>query len=266
VSISVIISTYNQPRWLDLALTGWRQQSHQPSELIIADDGSTEETADVIKKHTAHFPSLKHIWQPDDGFGKTQILNKAITASTQEYLVFSDGDCIPRRDFLSVHAHQAKPGRFLSGGYHKLPRLTSESVDADSISNQRCFDADWLGHHGMPWSLKNAKLRVKGSTASLFDKITTTRATFNGHNASAWRKDVLNAKGFDTRMKYGGEDRELGERLENANVHGYGIRYRAICIHLDHGRGYVNQADIDANNRIREETRSLHLTQTAFGL
>ncbi|RPI66850.1 MAG: hypothetical protein EHM43_10635, partial [Ignavibacteriae bacterium] len=94
----------------------------------------------------------------------------------------------------------------------------------------------------------------------------TTRPTWNGHNASAWRQDLLNVNGFDTRMKYGGEDRELGERLEHANIKGYGIRYRAICLHLDHARGYVNDADIARNDAIRAETQAHRLTRTTHGL
>ena len=75
--------------------------------------------------------------------------------------------------------------------------------------------------------------------ASLLDALTPTRATWNGGNASGWRADVLRVNGFDERMGYGGEDRELGERLVNAGIRGKQVRHRTITVHLDHARPYI---------------------------
>lgn len=63
----------------------------------------------------------------------------------------------------------------------------------------------------------------------------------NGHNASGWKEDIVAVNGLDERMQYGGQDRELGERLENYGIRGKQIRYSAIVVHLDHARGYVNK-------------------------
>lgn len=265
MTIGVIVSTYNQPDWLRLALEAWCRQERSPDEVIIADDGSTDVTAEVVRSFQHRLP-IRHIWHADDGFRKTEILNAALAAATSDYLVFTDGDCLPRADFLRTHAQHARPRRFLSGGYHKLPLTTSRSITPEDIAAGRCFELPWLTAHGLASSRKNLKLRLRGQAATLFDTLTTTRPTWNGHNASGWRRDLLDANGFDTRMKYGGEDRELGERLENAGIHGYGIRYRAICLHLDHGRGYVNSDDLQRNNAIRAETRSLHRTRTPYGI
>ena len=67
-------------------------------------------------------------------------------------------------------------------------------------------------------------------------------------------------------MGYGGQDRELGRRLENAGVRGYGVRYRALCVHLDHERGYANIESIRTNQAIRRRTRSERVTWTPFGI
>ncbi len=265
MTIGVIVSTYNQPHWLGLALEGWCLQHHRPDEIIIADDGSDTVTAEVIRSFQGRLP-LRHVWHADDGFRKTEILNAAIAISTSDYLVFTDGDCIPRADFLAVHAHHARPGRFLSGGYHKLTLDASQAITAADVVHQRCFVRSWLAAHGQPPSRKDLKLLVKGRAATLIDQLTTTRPTWNGHNASGWRNDLLAANGFDVRMRYGGEDRELGERLENAGIRGHGIRYRAVCLHLEHGRGYVNAADLERNNAIRAETRATHRVRTEHGI
>ena len=85
-------------------------------------------------------------------------------------------------------------------------------------------------------------------------------------NSSGWRTDLLSANGFDERMQYGGEDRELGERPTNAGIRGKQIRYSAIVLHLDHNRPYVNDEAWQLNNAIRKNTKKLKLTRTEHGM
>ncbi len=264
---SVIFSTYNQPEWLEKTLLGFAAQDRDDFEVVVADDGSREETRERIETLRPRLPfALQHVWQPDDGFRKCRILNKAILASGSDYLVFTDGDCIPRRDFISQHIRLREPGRFLSGGYFKLPMAISQAIDAGDIASNRCFELGWLRTHGLPFAARNAKLAAHGAAARLLDALVTTRASWNGHNASGWKRDLVAANGFDERMGYGGEDRELGERLENAGLRGKRIRHRAIVLHLDHPRGYVKDEIIAGNNAIREHTRTQRLARTAHGL
>ena len=96
--------------------------------------------------------------------------------------------------------------------------------------------------------------------------ITPTKPRWAGNNASGWKADLLAVNGFDERMTYGGEDLELGERLTHAGILGKQIRFSAICVHLDHDRGYVSAAMKDANARIREETRATRRTWTSHGI
>jgi hypothetical protein len=110
------------------------------------------------------------------------------------------------------------------------------------------------------------RLAAGPGLARLLDALTTTRPTWNGHNASGWRTDIVAANGFDERMRYGGEDRELGERLENSGIRGKQIRHRALCVHLWHERGYVRQEHLDANREIRDQTLSMRLCRTPYGI
>lgn len=66
--------------------------------------------------------------------------------------------------------------------------------------------------------------------ASILNAVTTTKPTWNGHNASGWMEDVMRVNGYDERMEYGGQDREFGERLVNCGITGLQIRYSAICL------------------------------------
>ncbi|GGD55076.1 glycosyltransferase [Lacimicrobium alkaliphilum] len=127
--ISVIFSTYNSPEWMEKTLWGLHYQTCQDFEVIIADDGSGEETARRITSFKQQSScKIKHVWQPDAGFQKTRILNKALLQSEGDYIVFTDGDCILRKDFLEAHLHYRQPGYFLSGGYFKLPMHISQAI------------------------------------------------------------------------------------------------------------------------------------------
>lgn len=98
------------------------------------------------------------------------------------------------------------------------------------------------------------------------NSLTPTNASWNGHNASGWKTDIEAVNGYDERMRYGALDREMGERLINKGIKGKQIRYSAICLHLDHSRGYVNEKDLANNAAIRNATKSEKKTWTDFGI
>jgi glycosyltransferase involved in cell wall biosynthesis len=265
--VSVIISTYNSPEWLTYCLWGYATQMHRDFELIVADDGSSFETALVIQrlKRETHLP-IRHVWQEHQGFGKCAILNKAILAASADYLVFTDGDCIPRGDFLQKHVQLAAPGHYLSGGAVRLPMAVSRAVRPQDILDRQATEAKWLAANGLPAGKKRWTLAAGQRLAWLCDRMTTTRATFNGGNSSAWKADVLRVNGCDERMGYGGEDRELGERLNNIGIRGNQIRHRAVCVHLEHERGYIDPDMLVQNLAIRRETLRNRSTWTPYGI
>lgn len=264
---SVIFSTYNSEKWLEKVIIGFSVQTYKDFEIIIADDGSREATKNLIDKLRAEIDiPIVHVWQEDNGFQKSQILNKAIIASNSDYLIFTDGDCIPRKDFVQTHIDYREQGYFLSGGYFKLPMSISELISKDDIVNQRCFDLKWLTANGLPKSYKNIKFTAKGFLSKFLNFITPTNASWNGHNSSGWKKDLVEVNGFNQEMQYGGQDRELGERLFNKGLKSKQIRYSAICVHLDHKRGYVNEETWKKNYSIRENTRKNKVIKTPIGI
>jgi glycosyltransferase involved in cell wall biosynthesis len=264
---SVIFSTYNAEAWLEKVVIGFSVQTFKDFEIIIADDGSGEKTKQLIERLKSEIKMpIKHVWQEDDGFQKTKILNKAILAAETDYLIFTDGDCIPRNDFVATHLKYREKGYFLSGGYFKLPMDISLLISREDIISQKCFQAKWLKSNGLKPSIKNLKLTNNGSLSAFLNKITPTTPSWNGHNASGWKKDLLAINGFNQEMQYGGEDRELGERLMNFGIKSKQIRYSAICVHLDHARGYVNQAAIDKNIAIRKDTLKNKVVKTTHGI
>ena len=266
--ISTIISTYDRPDYLERVLAGFAVQSRPSDEIVIADDGSPESTRAIVDNYRRETGgTVQHIWHEDAGFRKCRILNRAIDAATGEYLIFTDGDCIPRRDFVHVHATTARVGRYLSGGKLRLP-LTAKELTLAAIESEQIFQTTWLARQ---LTLGREMLRLRFAMLPLslgvvWDALTPTPATFNGHNASLWKRDLLKVNGFDERMKYGGLDCELGERLERAGIRGVQIRHRACCLHLDHGRPYVDPQEIVENAKLRRKNHRSRVTWTNFGL
>ena len=193
-------------------------------------------------------------------------MNKAIIKCSASYIVMSDGDCIPRKDFVEQHVKYRVEGYFLSAGYFKLPLNISEAITKEDIYTERCFDINWLKKKGLKTFLKGAKLTSGVIRAAILNRLTPTTPSWNGHNASGWKSDILAVNGFDERMQYGGEDRELGERLINNGLRPKQIRYSAVCLHLDHPRGYVTDEMIAKNKAIREGTKTDKSVWTDFGI
>lgn len=264
---SVIFTTYNHPQWLEKTLWGFSAQTFRDFEIIVADDGSADETRDVIDRLRTEIDiPIQHVWQEDEGFQKCRILNKAIVASRGEYLIFTDGDCIPHPDFVKYHVELARENTLLSGGYFKLPLDVSRAITVEDILQGNATRPAWLLRHGVPFTPKILKLWSHPLFGAILDTITVTRATWNGHSASTWKKYVLETNGFDERMQYGGQDREFGERLMNLGLKTRQVRYRCSCVHLDHGRSYARKESIEKNRAIRKETRDRKITRTDYGI
>lgn len=267
LKISVIVSTYNAEEWLKKVLWGFNQQTFKNFEVVIADDGSKPATKELLDQMAAEvFYPIVHVWQEDDGFQKSRILNKAVVACRTDYIIMTDGDCIPREDFVHVHYINKEPGYFISGGYYMLPMNISKLISLEDIAQQRCFDIHWLKEKGIPKTFKNNKLTANGLISKVLNWVTPTNASWNGHNSSGWKHDILNVNGFDERMQYGGQDRELGERLFNFGIKSKQLRYSAVCVHLDHKRGYKTPESIAKNQGIRKKTKKEKRVWTFYGI
>ena len=101
-------------------------------------------------------------------------------------------------------------------------------------------------------NFKITKLNKNRFFAAFRNWLTPTKRSWNGHNSSGYKADIVAINGFNELMEYGGEDREMGERLFNNGLLSKQIRYNAICLHLDHERGYSSPKIWQKNNAIRD--------------
>lgn len=266
-SVSVILATYRQPAWLEKVLLGYSVQTHREFELLVADDGSDSATAAVVERLRSETGlRLRHLWQEDRGFRKSRALNRAIVASRGDYLIFSDGDCIPRDDFVETHRRLAEPGRYLSGGALRLPRPTSQRIRPEDVLSGRATRLGWLVRHGWRPGHRVLRLTRRRRLAAALDALTPTGVGWNGGNASAWREDVFAVNGFDEEMGYKGQDRGFGDRLVHLGLRGKQVRHRAVLVHLDHDRPYKTRASIERNRRIRARIRAGGETRARRGI
>lgn len=267
MDIGVILSTYDWPEALERSLWGYAVQTRGDFTVIIADDGSDDRTRRLITRVQRETGlRIVHVWHEDRGFRKSEILNRAIRAATQDYLIFSDGDTIPRRDLVAVHARLSDRQRYLAGGYVKLPARVSRQIDVEAVRNGQATDFRWLRRQGFRGGRKALRFPRSPTVARLLDRLTPTKMRWHGNNASTFRDSIVAVNGFDMEMGYGGQDAALGDRLENLGLTPRRIRYRAPAVHLHHERPWRDPEGVRRNLEIRMRIRESGETRATRGI
>jgi hypothetical protein len=142
----------------------------------------------------------------------------------------------------------------------------SKAIIDDDILAQKCFDVSWLKKQGLKLNFKITKLVHNRYFAAFMNWVTPTKRSWNGHNSSGFKADILAINGFNELLDYGGEDREMGERLFNLGLFSKQIRYTAICVHLDHSRSYVNPEKVAFNLEVRKFNKKNKITRIETGI
>lgn len=242
---ALLISTYNWPEALRSVLNSVLIQSNLPQEIIIADDGSGEETKKVVAEFVKRSRvRVEHVWQEDKGFHKSAILNKAVAGSNADYIIQIDGDCIMHPKFIEDHLSRAKKGNFLYGSRVNIkPSAVPEvltmsqpkfSVFSDSIKN------------------KSRNLRIP-SLQKIYKASSIFSGKTRGCNLSYWRRDYIAVNGYDETMEgWGREDSEYVIRLLNNGVKGRRLRYGGIVYHIYHPE--KSREFLERNSEIQERT------------
>jgi glycosyltransferase involved in cell wall biosynthesis len=264
-SAAVIVTTYNRPDALQAVLDGFREQDAQAFELLIADDGSTDETRKLVERYARNAPHpVRHVWQEDEGFRAGAARNRALAQTTAEYIVFTDGDCVPPPFFVSRHLALAEPGYFLAANRMLLSEAFTREVLERRIPIHRWRAPRWLA----TWAKRdvNRALPLANLPDWSFRVARPTRwAGVKTCNLSAWRSDLARVNGFDERYAgWGLEDSDLVIRLLHAGVKHKSARFAAPVFHLWHREN--DRSQLEENRRKLEEILTSKRSTAMVGL
>lgn len=242
-SISVIVAVYNHFEWLRLILDALRMQTNRDFEVVIADDGSSEETVARIREYIAAHPELRivHSWQEDKGWRKDMSLNEAVRKSQGDYLVFIDGDCVPHPKFVEDHYRLRKHGVATGGRRMQMNKALNEMAEGMTE-----LPADFFGKLRRKVMSRIFKTPVGETFAQLKRMIhfpiiggkalMASNDGILGCNFGIYKEDLLSVNGFDERYvdPGTGEDTDLDIRLANAGIGHRKVSHYALMAHRDH--------------------------------
>jgi glycosyltransferase involved in cell wall biosynthesis len=266
--ISVIVSTYNWPQALDLVLRSLAEQTDRGFEVVVADDGSGPETRELVSRHAARFPvKLVHSWQRDEGFRLARSRNLAVTRSRGGYLVFIDGDCVVRSDFVAAHRRLA----------HERCVVAGQRILLSEPFTKHCFETgDIAWKESLPALLR---LRLTGGVNRFapalsvpFGPVRIMRPVrwqlLRGCNWSLPRADYFAVGGQDEAFEgWGYEDSDMAVRLVNSGRAVKWGGFTSPCFHLwhkgaDKERAKANYAELKrviAQKRVRPKKGCLEV-------
>jgi glycosyltransferase involved in cell wall biosynthesis len=269
---SVIVPTYNRPDKLNLCLLSLSRQSVLPDEVLIADDGSGQETLQTIeqfkKSKDCRF-ALKHVWQEDDGFRKPRIINETVRNATGDYLIFIDGDCCAHTHFIRSHLDYSEPGAILGGkrvdlGKRFSERLLSRQQPISKLTIELIWD-----------SLVNDSRKIEESLqikSPFLRKRLHRDRIYNdgiwGCNFSIHKELFYAINGCDEDFLDGSiEDNDLGIRVINSGGKVKSVRALAIVFHLWHPSSWnFSDEKYLFNKRILDNRIASHEARCSNGI
>lgn len=253
--VTLIITTYNWPEALEQCLTSVKRQTIFPNEVIIADDGSADETRALINKFNEDFPvPLIHCWIEDKGFRAGKARNEALKVSNYEYIVQIDGDTILNQHFIYDHSNFARKGCFIHGSRVLINSAATQRLFKNPPRPPSIFMEGTINFFN--------GLRIP-FMQSLFAVKKRSIIGIRGCNMSYWRKDAIRINGYNEQMTgWGREDSEFVARMVNIGLYRRKLRLGGIQFHLyhkEHDRGRLNKNDIILNDTIEKRLTSCDL-------
>ena len=228
--ISVIVSTYNRCDALQVCLLSLFKQTVLPDEVIIGDDGSTEETASLIARlqEQAPFPII-HVWHEDKGFRLAMMRNKCLARSTGNYIIEIDGDVFLHPKLIADHLREAGRGIYVKGGRVNLGKELTEEICKSGMV--RPIHVWTKGIESKP---ENA-IHCIWLARFLAPRYRRKRSAALGCNMSFFREDFIKVNGYDEFYEgWGSEDIDLGKRLLNSGCRKRYLKFAGIVYHLWH--------------------------------
>lgn len=247
---SLIIATYNWPRALDLSLQSVLRQTRLPDEVVIADDGSGEETTRLIQKYQETFPvPLVHIWQEDRGFQLSKIRNKSVAAARYDYILQIDGDIIMDPRFVKDHLDIARKNYLVRGSRAMLDEKTTNFI----LSQSKIPPFSFLRKKCTHKSNSMRSLFLSELLRNIYKINGKQRYIVKGCNMAFWRDEFINVNGYNENiMGWGYEDVELCARMLKSGVKKQSLKFRGTAYHLYHP--FFSRDSHQSNRSILKQT------------
>jgi len=257
---TIIISVYKDTEALGFILDSLANQTLPADEIIVSEDGDSSEMHEFIATQKDRFPHLLHLTQPDDGWWKNKAMNNAIQASSNEYLIFIDGDCVPYSTFIQAHAENAQKGIVLCGKRFELGPKFTERVKQHELT-VRDIEKKFFWY--LPFMIADdARHPEDGLTFkshSFISRQIHKRYVRHiiGCNWSCYKEDFLKINGFDEtyRLPAEGEDVDPSWRFRGMGIELKSCRNNANILHLYHPKRF-SAVEGDVNKAIMEKHRA----------
>jgi len=224
---ALIVTTYNNPEVLALSLTTALQQTVVPYEIIVADDGSSAETTDLVKRMANKSTTpIYHCWQENKGFRAARCRNMAISRSCADYCILIDGDIMLDKHFVEDHINYANHGYFTQGS-----RVILSENATKQILQSKNTDVGFFDH-----SVGNRKNCIRSTVlAKIFSLRNCKLGGIKTCNFAFWKSDAVMVNGFNEDfIGWGQEDTEFAARLLHSGICRQNIRFNALAFHLYH--------------------------------
>ncbi len=256
-SLALVVNTFNQPDYLLRLLNALNRQTQLPHEVVLADDGSDDQTRTVFEDWAAKqsFPSNR-VWQEHAGFRRARVLNLAIARAARAYLVFLDGDTVPHPAFVADHLRLARPGTFVQGHRALIEQAGASFFGLGGFAADRrraLFRRQQRGlkhAYRWPWPACRYRSDLRG---------------IRGCNLAICRDNLLQVNGYNEAFTgWGREDSELAVRLMNIGARRLDVRGWAICYHLWHAPS--SRANLPANDQLLQTAQDQKSAWCASGL
>ncbi len=251
--ISVIVSTYNRPDALSLVLQSLNQQTDTNFEIIVADDGSRNDTKQLVESFKSMgFQPLTHVWHEDTGFRLAAIRNLAATYCTGEYFIFLDGDCVVQPDFIARHRCLSEKNHMVTGSRVLLNKAFTASLiekkDWDFSSFMRLLFVKRLNgsiNKFLAFHFKFCQSSIRYYEGFKWRGI-------KGCNFACWRSDYEQVKGYDESFEgWGHEDADMVFRLHCLGVKRKSGSFATEVLHLYHPENNRSQAEINKSKLLQ---------------
>lgn len=257
---TIIISVYKDTEALGFILDSLADQTVPSDEIIVSEDGESEEMVNYLKTQQTRFPRLLHLTQPDDGWWKNRAMNNAIRTATGEYLIFIDGDCVPYGNFIQAHVENAEKNVVLCGKRFELGPKFTERVKNHELPLRKIeknlfrYVPALLSDHAR--HLEDALLFRSHSLLSRMIHSRYVRHII-GCNFSCYKEDFLKINGFDEsyRLPAEGEDVDPSWRFRGVGIELRSCRNNANIIHLYHPKRF-SAVEGDVNKAIMQKRQA----------